>query len=89
MRRLQETLGGGKRFRIRTYWRHAVADDKSKTDGRDRSRVSGSEPYEVEYFAQKHGLSAQQARDLIAEVGNDREKLDAAAGKVNGERGKA
>jgi hypothetical protein len=62
-----------------------VADDKSKTDGRDRSRVSGSEPYEVEYFAQKHGLSAQQARDLIAEVG----KLDAAAGKVNGERGKA
>jgi hypothetical protein len=64
-----------------------VADDKSKTDGRDRSRVSGSEPYEVEYFAQKHGLSAQQARDLIAEVGNDREKLDAAAGKVNGRRG--
>ncbi|MCP8890147.1 MULTISPECIES: DUF3606 domain-containing protein [Sphingomonas] len=40
-----------------------MADDKSKTDGRDRSRVSGSEPYEVEYFAQKHGLSAQQARD--------------------------
>ena len=40
-----------------------MADDKSKTYGRDRSRVSGSEPYEVEYFAQEHGLSAQQARD--------------------------
>ncbi|WP_082446253.1 DUF3606 domain-containing protein [Sphingomonas sp. PvP015] len=66
-----------------------MADDKSKTDGRDRSRVSGSEPYEVEYFAQKHGLSAQQARDLIAEVGNDREKLDAAAGKITGQRGSA
>ena len=35
------------------------------------------------------GLTAQQARDLIADVGNDREKLDAAAGKLNGERGKA
>jgi hypothetical protein len=79
----------GQAFRISMYWRHVVADDKSKTDGRDRSRVSGSEPYEVEYFAQKHGLSAQQARDLIAEVGNDREKLDAAAGKVNGQRGSA
>lgn len=67
-----------------------MADDKSKTDGRDRSRVSGSEFYEVGYFAQKHGLSAQQARDLIAEVGNDREKLDAAAaGKVKGQRGSA
>ncbi len=66
-----------------------MADDKSKTDGRDRSRVSGSETYEVEYFAEKHGLTAQEARDLIADVGNDREKLDAAAGKLNGGRGKA
>ena len=66
-----------------------MADDKSKTDERDRSRVSGSETYEVEYFAEKHGLTAQQARDLIADVGNDREKLDAAAGKLKGERGKA
>ena len=66
-----------------------MADDKSKTDGRDRSRVSESEPYGIEYFAQKHGLSAQQARDLIAEVGNDREELDAAAGEVNGQRGSA
>jgi hypothetical protein len=66
-----------------------MADDKTKQDGRDRSRVSGSEPYEVEYFAEKHGLNAQQARDLIAEHGNDREKLDAAAGKIKGKRGQA
>jgi hypothetical protein len=78
-----------KRFKVPEFKDVKMADDKSKTDGRDRSRVSGSEPYEVEYFAQKHGLSAQQARDLIAEVGNDREKLDAAAGKVNGQRGSA
>lgn len=64
-----------------------MADDKTKQDGRDRGRVSGSEAYEVEYFAQKHGLSAEQARDLIAEVGNDREKLDAAAETLTGRRG--
>lgn len=66
-----------------------MADDKTKTDGRDRSRVSGSEPYEVEYFAQKHGLSAEQARGLIADIGNDREKLDEAAGRLTGKRGEA
>jgi hypothetical protein len=44
----------------RFYWRWplhqldeaTMADDKTKTDGRDRSRVSGSEPDEVEYFAE-------------------------------------
>ncbi|MGE4404306.1 DUF3606 domain-containing protein [Pseudomonas sp.] len=66
-----------------------MADDKTKQDGRDRSRVAGDEPYEVEYFAQKHGLNAQQARDLIAEHGNDRATLDAAAEKIAGKRGQA
>lgn len=64
-----------------------MTDDKMKTDGRDRSRVSGSEPYEVEYFAQKHGLSAEQARGLIADIGNDRDKLDEAAERLTGKRG--
>ena len=32
-----------------------MADDKTKQGQQDRSRVSGSEPYEVEYFASKHG----------------------------------
>lgn len=59
-----------------------MADDKSKTDGRDRSRVSGEEPYEVSYFAQKHGIDAQQARDLIDRHGNDRATLDAEAAKL-------
>ena len=66
-----------------------MVDDKTKQDGRDRSRVSGSESYEVEYFAQKHGLSAQQARDLIVQVGNDRDKLDEAAQRLTGRRGQA
>jgi len=64
-----------------------MSDDKSKQGQQDRSRVSGEEPYEVEYFAAKHGLSQQQARELIASVGNDRAELDRAAAKVIGERG--
>ena len=64
-----------------------MADDKTKQGQQDRSRVAGDEPYEVEYFADKHGLSQAQARDLIDRVGNDRAKLDAAATELNGERG--
>ena len=65
-----------------------MADNKSKRGGGDRQRVAGGEGYEVRYFATKHGISAQQARDLIKEVGNDREKLNAAAGKVKSQRAK-
>lgn len=63
-----------------------MADDKNKRGGGDRRRVSGGEGYEVNYFAAKHGLSAQQARDLIAKIGGDRAKLNAAAAKLKGER---
>ena len=44
--------------------------------------MSGEEAYEVEYFARKHGITPQQARDLIREVGNDRKELDEAAEKL-------
>jgi hypothetical protein len=43
-----------------------MADDKPKRGSADRSRVSGSEPYEVAYFAKKHGITQAQARALIA-----------------------
>lgn len=59
-----------------------MADDKSKRGGADRREVAGGEGYEVDYFARKHGISRDQAEDLIRRVGNDREKLDAAAEKL-------
>jgi hypothetical protein len=49
-----------------------VADDKSKRGEQDRRRVSGSEEYEVEYFARKHGITNAQAESLIKQYGNDR-----------------
>lgn len=59
-----------------------MADDKGKTGEPDRSRVAGGEPYEVQYFARKHGISPEQARQLIERIGNDRAALDAAAERM-------
>lgn len=59
-----------------------MADDKTNTGAGDRRQVAGGEGYEVAYFASKHGITIQQARDLIAQHGNDRATLDAAAAKL-------
>ena len=59
-----------------------MADDKSKRGGRDRTRVASAQGYEVNYFARKHGITREQARDLIKRVGGDRDKLNEAAGKL-------
>ena len=56
-----------------------MADNPNKQDNRDRSRVSGSEDYEVRYFADEAGISMDQARALIRQHGNDREALMRAA----------
>ena len=59
-----------------------MPDKTSLRGGRDRQRVSANEGYEVSYFARKHGLTRDQARELIKRVGNDRGKLNAAAEKM-------
>ena len=61
-----------------------MADDKTKRGGPDRRRVAGEQPYEVSYFARKHGITEEQAQDLIERIGNDREALDTAARKMKG-----
>jgi hypothetical protein len=53
-----------------------MADDKSEIGGPDRRRVAADEPYEVEHFASKFGLSADEARELISRFGNDRATLE-------------
>jgi hypothetical protein len=52
-----------------------MADDKGKTDYRDRNRVAGGEDYEVRHFAEEAGISIEQARTLIKRHGNDRKTL--------------
>jgi len=59
-----------------------MADNKSKRGAADRRQVASGEGYEVNYFARKHGITKDQAQDLIKRVGNDRDKLNAAAQKL-------
>jgi len=60
-----------------------MADDRTNVGNQDRSRVAGGEGYEVEYFAQKHGITPDEARRLIRQHGNNRETLDREAQKLN------
>ncbi|MGA0595411.1 DUF3606 domain-containing protein [Enterovirga sp. CN4-39] len=59
-----------------------MPDSKSKTGKADRSKVAGGQGYEVRYFAQKHKIPKDQAQKLIDRIGNDRDKLNAAAEKL-------
>jgi Protein of unknown function (DUF3606) len=58
-----------------------MPDDKT-----NRSRVSADQDYEVQAFAEKHGISPQHVRELIARFGNSREKLEKAAQKLRAMR---
>ena len=60
-----------------------MSDDLSNRGAQDRNRVSASEPHEVRYFAQKHGLTEQQVLDLIKQHGNDRTTLEEAVSRLN------
>lgn len=59
-----------------------MADNKAKRGKADRTRVAGNEGYEVNYFANKHGITREQARNLIKKIGNNRDKLNKAAEKL-------
>ncbi len=59
-----------------------MGDDTSKQDGRDRSKVAGGQDYEVQYLAEKTGISIDQARQLVRRHGNDRETLEREARKL-------
>ena len=49
----------------------------------DRSKVAASDPSEVRYFADKHGLTSDQVLDLIRQHGNDRKALEEAVERLN------
>jgi len=53
-----------------------MADNKNIRDGRDRSRVSGSEDYELQHLAEKLNVSTEEVRRAIEQVGNSREKVE-------------
>lgn len=61
-----------------------MADDKNQVGGQDRSRVAAGQDYEVRHFAEQNGISVEQAEQLIARHGNNREELEQAARQMKG-----
>jgi hypothetical protein len=75
---------GRERYRlVQPTGEQSVPDNKSKRGGPDRKRVAGDEPYELNYFARKHGLTADEARKVIERAGPTREKANRAAEKLS------
>lgn len=45
----------------------------------DRKLIAATQPYEVRYFAKKHGLTREKAREILKEHGPSRKACNAAA----------
>jgi hypothetical protein len=54
-------------------------DDTANSVESDPDKARRDREYEVRQLATKYGLTEEQARELIARVGSDPQKLDAAA----------
>ncbi|TGQ33926.1 MULTISPECIES: DUF3606 domain-containing protein [unclassified Mesorhizobium] len=52
-----------------------MADDKTRTDNRDRSQVARGEDHEIAHLAEEAGITLVQARALIKRHGTDRKVL--------------
>lgn len=61
-----------------------MVDNKHHSDEPDRNRVSGSEAYQIRYFAKAVGLDVEQVRKLIQRHGEDRQTLEREARKLKG-----
>ena len=54
-----------------------MPDDPNKRGAADRREVS-MQDHEVRNIAQRHNVTAERVREVIKQVGNDREKVEAA-----------
>lgn len=59
-----------------------MTDDKSKRGPQDRSKVNISEGYEVQYWSEKFGVTAEQLKAAVKEVGNSPEAVEKALRKT-------
>lgn len=46
-----------------------MTDDKSKTGGPDRERINVNEDYELQYWTNALGVSADELREAVKAVG--------------------
>jgi len=48
-----------------------MADDKGKPGGQDRTRIDVSEEYELRYWSNRFGVSAEQVKAAVKAVGTN------------------
>lgn len=46
-----------------------MSDDKNKRDFRDRDRINVNEPYELQYWSEKFGISKEKLRQIVEKTG--------------------
>lgn len=54
-----------------------MSDDKTKTGGQDRQRISLSQDYEVRDWAEKFGVTPEQLKAAVAAVGSQASAVEA------------
>jgi hypothetical protein len=55
--------------------RTAMTDDKANRGPQDRSRISVSERYEVDYWTKELGVTEDALKEAVASAGNNVEKV--------------
>lgn len=53
-----------------------MSDDKTKTGGQDRQRISLQQDYEVRDWAEKFGVSQDRLRQAVEKVGDRAEEVE-------------
>jgi hypothetical protein len=53
-----------------------MPNKKNNRDGRDSSKVSGSESWEINYMKQKFNVTDQQVSGVIRVAGNSQKKME-------------
>ena len=51
-------------------------DDKTKTGNPDRDLINTSEDYEVQYWSEKFGISAEELKSAVKAVGNSAKEVE-------------
>lgn len=59
-----------------------VETNRSQLGGPDRNQIAAAERYDVQHLAERHGISTDEARELIERFGHDRDVLDREAEKL-------
>ena len=53
-----------------------MPDDKTKRGPQDRAKINVQEKYEMDYWAKKFGVTADQRRDAVKKAGPSAEAVE-------------